>query len=267
MTQWTANLATGIVLAVGFAWLVSPPVDGARETPPPARDAARDAAGDAAPAARGDRAVSASDGAPDADSGAIRAQSATEPPASLTAPSAGDAPAGEARDAAPPGGEGDALCAGAPLRRVPPPYAGVAPPPEALAITRARFAVEGRAPLAAFRDVDGAWRVGYGRRVEDASVRITEAEAEAFLAEDLRQAAALVGALGAVALHQNEVAALATLAHEIGEDAFRGSIVMAKVNADDRDGALAAWAAREDGGPAFAAVRRRQRALFACDRG
>ncbi len=243
MTRWSVNLATGIALAVGFAWLVGPPLNGAPAADPGVETPRPDARGaEASPAPVESEPVEA------ATPAATRAQAATPP-----------------SDEAAVGAEAE--CVGAPLRRVQPPYASFGVPPEALTLTRARFAVDGRPPLAAFRDVDGAWRVGYGRVVDDADTRIREAEAEQYIVEDLEDAAATVRELGAVALHRNEFAALVALAHDLGGDAFRRSIVLARVNAGDQDGVQTAWAALDQGDPALEAARQMQSDVFACGRG
>lgn len=204
--RWTLNLAAGIALALGFAWVVGPrPIGPAR--PAPAAADGPSAPGGSAPI------DAAATPAPSPDEAPARAQAALERPVAPATPD----------------------CPGAPLERVAPPYTGLTPGPDALALMRAA-------------------RGG------------AAADSREALQADAARAAAAVADLVITPLHANEFAALVAVADELGEEGLRGSILLARLNANDRTGVGKALAALESPPEGPAALRARQQALFACGR-
>lgn len=98
--------------------------------------------------------------------------------------------------------------------------------------------------LKAYRDVAGVLTIGYGhvsRNIYPGQV-ISRAEADAFLADDIRKAAESVEAtIGPTKTSNDEFAALVSLAFNIGGQAFAGSTVARRHNAGDRRGAAKAF--------------------------
>lgn len=94
----------------------------------------------------------------------------------------------------------------------------------------------------------------------------TEAEAEAGLRRELAKFEAGVARCVTVDLNQNEFDALVSLSYNIGLAGFQKSSVLRKLNADDRDGAAAAFALWNKGGgrvlKGLVSRREREAALF-----
>ena len=130
--------------------------------------------------------------------------------------------------------------------------------------------------LTAYRDIAGVRTIGYGhtegfrdgRFGPDAS--ISQAQAEALLAEDLAPREAAVSALCKAALNQHEFDALVSLVYNIGAGAFSRSTVRRRLNRGDRTGAADAflmWNKARVGGVlrevrGLTRRRRAERALF-----
>jgi lysozyme len=116
--------------------------------------------------------------------------------------------------------------------------------------------------LEAYRCPSGTWTVGYGHTAGAAEGQtVTEEEAEALLNADLEEAEAAVReALGGTPAGANELAAMVSLAFNIGAGAFRRSSVARRHKAGDRAGAAAAFLmwTRADGRVLQGLVRRRQ---------
>jgi len=93
--------------------------------------------------------------------------------------------------------------------------------------------------LTAYLCPAGVWTVGYGSTGPDvrAGVVWTQEQAEKRLGDDLRRFGARVDALVLVALDAGQMAACASLAYNIGVDAFRKSTLLRKLNAGDYAGA------------------------------
>ncbi|GAB4533582.1 MAG: hypothetical protein Kow00133_21420 [Amphiplicatus sp.] len=93
--------------------------------------------------------------------------------------------------------------------------------------------------LEAYRDVAGRWTIGYGHTGPDVTegMRITEAEAEALLREDVARFEEAVRAAVRPALAQHEFDALVSLAFNIGAAAFARSTAVRRLNRGDRAGA------------------------------
>jgi lysozyme len=99
--------------------------------------------------------------------------------------------------------------------------------------------------LSAYDDGVGIWTVGYGHT---AGVKrgqtITEAEAEAFLRDDLAGAEAAVTKLAKTPLNQNEFDALVSFVFNCGAAAFAGSTLLRQLNGGDKSAVpeeLARW--------------------------
>lgn len=88
--------------------------------------------------------------------------------------------------------------------------------------------------LSAYQDVAGIWTIGYGHTggVRIAQ-RITEAEAERLLRQDLARFEAAVDRHVTVPLNDNQFGALVSFAFNVGERAFASSTLLRKLNAGD----------------------------------
>lgn len=88
-------------------------------------------------------------------------------------------------------------------------------------------------------EVLGTLTIGYGHT--DSSVwigqKITEAQADDYLDDDLREAEAAVEAGVAVPISDNQFSALVSFAFNVGVGAFRNSTLLRKINATDFAGA------------------------------
>lgn len=88
--------------------------------------------------------------------------------------------------------------------------------------------------LDAYRDVGGVWTIGYGHTGGVMpGERITEAEAEHLLRDDLGWAEGAVHRLVNVKLTDNQHAALVSFVFNVGEGAFAKSTLLRKLNAGD----------------------------------
>jgi len=93
--------------------------------------------------------------------------------------------------------------------------------------------------LEAYPDSTGIWTVGYGHTgaAVVAGVRINEAEAEAWLREDLAEAVACVNRAVKVAVSQSAFDAMVDFCFNAGRGSFLGSTLLRKVNEGDFAGA------------------------------
>lgn len=92
--------------------------------------------------------------------------------------------------------------------------------------------------LAAYTDSVGVWTIGYGCTTDVApGMRITQAEAEQRLLDDLTQAQACVNRCVTVPLTQHEFDACVCLTFNIGCGNFGKSTLLRKLNDSDFDGA------------------------------
>ena len=88
----------------------------------------------------------------------------------------------------------------------------------------------------------GRWYIGYGHSCTDcAGQTISEAQAEAFLREDVRDAEEVVKRLVAVPVNANEFSAMVSLAYNLGGGNFAKSAVVSSLNAGDRQAAADAF--------------------------
>ncbi|MEQ8177097.1 MAG: lysozyme [Amphiplicatus sp.] len=88
----------------------------------------------------------------------------------------------------------------------------------------------------------GRWYIGYGHSCTDcAGATITEAQAEAFLRDDVGVAEAAVKKRILVPVNENEFSAMVSLAYNIGSGNFAKSPVVARLNEGDRQGAADAF--------------------------
>lgn len=85
--------------------------------------------------------------------------------------------------------------------------------------------------LTSYKDSAGVWTIGYGHtRGVKAGQRITEAQAEAFLKEDLREAEGYVNNLK-LDLTQGQFDALVDFVYNVGIGDFMGSTLLKKIRA------------------------------------
>jgi lysozyme len=85
--------------------------------------------------------------------------------------------------------------------------------------------------LQAYQDIKGVWTIGYGHtRGVYLGQTITQAQAEAFLLEDVQVAVAAVNCLVTVQLTQHEFDALVDFVFNIGETAFATSTLLRRLN-------------------------------------
>ena len=122
--------------------------------------------------------------------------------------------------------------------------------------------------LLAYRDGGGVWTIGYGhtRGVAD-GLTCLQAQADAWLAEDLAPAEQGVARLVQVPLVQGQFDALASFAFNCGVAAFAASTLLRKLNARDYVGAadeFPRWVRDAQGNvePGLVARRAQERALF-----
>lgn len=84
----------------------------------------------------------------------------------------------------------------------------------------------------------GQWLIGYGHsRTAREGMTVTEAEAEALLRDDVRNAENDVKRVVGVEVNANEFSAMVSLAYNLGGGAFARSRVVERLNAGDRGGA------------------------------
>lgn len=89
--------------------------------------------------------------------------------------------------------------------------------------------------LRAYQDVAGIWTIGYGHiKNVVAGMKISAAEAEEFLKEDLAEVEAALKKLITVKVNSNEFDALASLVFNIGTGAFKNSTTLRQLNKDNR---------------------------------
>ena len=130
--------------------------------------------------------------------------------------------------------------------------------------------------LEAYRDPVGVWTIGYGHSeragygpMPGPGMTITQAEAEALLAEGLERFAQRVGPLLKRKPTENQFGAMVSLAYNIGVGAFSKSTCLRRFNAGDIDGAADAltWFNKAGGKVLRGLVRRREeeRDLFLRD--
>lgn len=90
----------------------------------------------------------------------------------------------------------------------------------------------------AYRDVVGAWTIGYGHtKTARSGMSITREQGEALLRKDLAEAEAAVARLAKVSLTDNEHAALVSFTFNLGQGALSGSTLLRRLNAGDKAGA------------------------------
>ena len=93
------------------------------------------------------------------------------------------------------------------------------------------------------------WTIGYGQtRIHGRSVRkgdtITEPEASAWLVSELARVAGVVDSLVKVPLNDNQFGALVSFTYNVGDEAFRRSTLLKKLNAGNYEAVpaeLAKW--------------------------
>lgn len=87
-------------------------------------------------------------------------------------------------------------------------------------------------------ELGGFWQIGYGHlMLEGEKDEITEAEAEAFLADDLHWCEGAIERYVTVPVTLNEFSAMVAFCYNVGSGKTRGSSIVKKVNKEDRPGA------------------------------
>lgn len=91
-------------------------------------------------------------------------------------------------------------------------------------------------------ELGGLWLIGYGHlMLEGEKDTITEAEAEAFLREDLRWCEEAIERYVGVPVTLNEFSAMVAFCYNVGSGKTRGSSIVKRVNREDRPGAANAF--------------------------
>lgn len=93
--------------------------------------------------------------------------------------------------------------------------------------------------LTAYQDSVGVWTIGYGHTGPDVHIalRITQAQADALLAEDLASFEKCVNDAVSHSITPNQFAALVSFAYNLGCQALRGSTLLHLLNQGDVSGA------------------------------
>lgn len=115
--------------------------------------------------------------------------------------------------------------------------------------------------LEAYRCAAGVWTIGYGHTKGVAEgMRISQAEAERMLAEDLVRYERSVRGMLKVSQSDRQVDALVSLAYNIGVGALQRSTLLKKINGRSGDEAIKAEWMRWDraGGKVLAGLKRRR---------
>lgn len=116
-------------------------------------------------------------------------------------------------------------------------------------------------------ELGGLWLIGYGHlMLEGEDDVITEAEADAFLVEDLHWCEASIERYVAIPVTLNEFSAMVAFCYNVGSGKTRGSSIVKRINDEDRPGAANAFLLwnRMNGVvmQALAKRRARERTLF-----
>jgi lysozyme len=122
--------------------------------------------------------------------------------------------------------------------RAVPPFEGLGMTAAALALTREAEPLR----LRAEQDEEGAWVIGYGRRLsEQPAGGVTPDHAMQMLREDLTRAEESVRGAVHIPLNANEYGALVEFARSIGPENFPDTLVPMLLNAGDREAAADAF--------------------------
>ncbi len=116
-------------------------------------------------------------------------------------------------------------------------------------------------------ELGGLWLIGYGHlMLEEEKDVITEAEADAFLVEDLHWCESAIERYVAIPVTLNEFSAMVAFCYNVGSGKTRGSSIVRRINDEDRPGAANAFLLwnRMNGVvmQALAKRRARERTLF-----
>lgn len=116
-------------------------------------------------------------------------------------------------------------------------------------------------------ELGGLWLIGYGHlMLEDEKDVITEAEAEAFLVEDLHWCESAIERYVTIPVTLNEFSAMVAFCYNVGSGKTRASSIVKRINDEDRPGAANAFLLwnRMNGVvmQALAKRRARERTLF-----
>lgn len=87
-------------------------------------------------------------------------------------------------------------------------------------------------------ELGGLWLIGYGHlMLEEEKDVITEAEADAFLVEDLHWCESAIERYVAIPVTLNEFSAMVAFCYNVGSGKTRGSSIVRRINDEDRPGA------------------------------
>ena len=117
--------------------------------------------------------------------------------------------------------------------------------------------------LQTYRDVRGIPTIGYGHTGADVhmGMEIDQAQADAYLLEDIQTAVRAVNALVHVPVSQNQFDAMVDFTYNVGQGNFRASTLLVKVNAGDFAGAAGEFIRWDKaGGQVVAGLLRRREA-------
>ena len=108
--------------------------------------------------------------------------------------------------------------------------------------------------LKAYDDGVGVWTIGFGTTIYPNGIKVrkgdtcTEAQAKAYMADDLKKFESAVNSAVTVPINQNQFDALVSLTYNIGMGAFKESTLLKKLNEADYKSASAQFAVWNKGG-------------------
>lgn len=93
--------------------------------------------------------------------------------------------------------------------------------------------------LTAYKCPAGIWTIGYGHTGSDVwpGLTITKPEAEALLEKDLKRFEKGISEMVKVGLTQGQFDALVSFTYNVGQEAFKNSTLLKRLNAGDYEGA------------------------------
>lgn len=92
--------------------------------------------------------------------------------------------------------------------------------------------------LDAYQDTGGVWTIGYGHtKTARPGMRITQAEADYLLAQDVKWAVEAVNDLVKVPINRNQKSALVSFTYNLGKSQVARSTLIKKLNNKDYQGA------------------------------
>jgi lysozyme len=116
--------------------------------------------------------------------------------------------------------------------------------------------------LDSYLDQRSVWTIGWGHAGQEvqADMRITQAQADKWLAQDLASAEKCINDHITVEIDQNQFDALCSFTYNCGCTAFRNSTLLRKLNAGDEQGAAEEFKRWDHAGGKVLAVLTQRRA-------